>query len=610
MDFTGYTFRNLLDLKNNDFLFSNFSVNEMSYPSRLMISGEGKTLPFVFSGNKIFDNLNNFVWSFNSGEAFDLRLQVDGEIYQYYINSNLISNGYRENFKIEKLIIDTSGKGISFSPNFLSEKISLEVGVGSSFSAGSSLDFTLKNLSNAKIRVLSSSIGKYQGPSEKAAFETNQTGILSGLATLLFSSNDLAEDYNSQSNFSFLLNLNTNVGSFNFPLMTSKVSEVNNSFINYTYPSNAVINHSFNGLTGFNKFTFKREELSTDYFLSLEKRDTNGDILPSSGFLDFEISGFYGGNTGVFITGISFSNSGLYSGIPSVVFSSFSGVESIAVRENNLISYEAGDSFNLLFSGNGTGVSAIARTKKVIIDLFSGDNPSHKFRTITGVEISSAGSGFNGLYNVYMSGSVVDYPYSYVDDIATSLGYSPVLFATSFKVTAGFASGRALLSSGNVGELSGVVMLGAGSGYDNGMQFPSISFKRADSDLFTSKASGLCLLNSSGETVDFSGSWQVLASREFSASESDYSLELKTGVSGLYFGPIVFSETEKDLFLKIKSKNFTSYQPTYLNFQFYETGNIKQDFSIEKNNNYSIELDPDVSEDTLPPMELIIEEEE
>ena len=74
MDFTGYSFRNLLDLKSNEFYFRNLSVKDMLYPSRIIVSGEGKTLPFIFSGNKILDSLNNFVWSFNSGEAFDFSI--------------------------------------------------------------------------------------------------------------------------------------------------------------------------------------------------------------------------------------------------------------------------------------------------------------------------------------------------------------------------------------------------------------------------------------------------------------------------------------------------------------------------------------------------------
>lgn len=610
MDFTGYSFRNLLDLKSNEFYFRNLSVKDMLYPSRIIVSGEGKTLPFIFSGNKILDSLNNFVWSFNSGEAFDFRLQIEDDVYQYYINSNLISNGYRDNFKIEKLIIDTSGAGMSFVPNFLSEGIVLDMSVDRSFSAGSSVNFTLKNLSNAKIKVSSSSIGVYQNSPSSLALETNQTGVLSGAKTLVFSSKDLANDYSSYDNFNFSLILNTDAGGFSFPLTTSRVSKINGSFINYIYPRNQEINHSFKGVTGFNKFAFKREELASDYFLRAEKRDLYGNVSNCTGFLDFGIGGFSGSNTGIFITGVAFSSSGMYSGIPSVVFSSFSGVESIAVNEKNLISYEAGDSFSLLFSGNGTGVSATAHTERVIINLFSGDNPSHKFRTITGVSINNAGSGFNGSYGVFMSGSVVDYPYSYVDDIASSLGYSPVSLATSFKTTAGFASGRALLSSGSSGQLSGVIIFGAGSGYDNGIQLPSVSFKRNASDFFTSNASGSCLMNSSGETISLLNNWEVLAGRSFSNSESDYSLEVKTGVSGLYFGPFVFSEEEKDLFLKIKSKNFTSYQLTSLDFKFYETGNAKQDFSIVKNNKYTIEPDPEVPEDILPSQDLIVEEEE
>lgn len=609
MDFTGYSFRNLLDLKSNDFLFKNLSINEISYPNRLIVSGEGKTFPFIFSGGKVFDNLNNFVWSFNSGEPFDLRFQLDGDIYQYYVNSSLLGNGYRENFKIEKLIIDTTGFGLSFDPVFSSEKIALSMSVDDSFNAGSNLGFTLKNLSSSKIKVFSSSITPYQQSAKEVSFEANQTGILSGGKTLVFSSKDITDNYNSYDNFTFSLDLNSNAGTFSFPLITNRVSNVNGSFVNYTYPEGPLIQQYFGGITGLNSFVFEREETVSDYSMNIQKRDLYGGILTCTGFLGFNIGGFSGNNTGVFITGISFSNSGLYNGIPSVVFSSFSGVESITVNEKNLISYEAGDSFSLLFSGNGTGVSATAYTERVLINLFSGDNPSHKFRTITGVSINNAGSGFNGSYGVFMSGSVVDYPYSYADDIASSLGYLPVSFVTSFKTTAGFASGKALLSSGSSGQLSGVIIFGAGSGYDNGIQLPSVSFKRDALDFFSSNASGSCLMNSSGETISLLNNWEVLAGRSFSNSESDYSLELKTGVSGLYFGPIEFSNGEKDLFIKVKSKNFTSYQQTSLDFQLYETGNAERNFSIVKNNIYTIEEDPVFFEEIPFGEDLIIEEE-
>ncbi len=592
MNFTGYSYRNLLDLKSNTFLFKDLSVSNASYPSKITISGEGDSFGFSFSGNRVLDNYGKFIWSFNSGEPIDLLIEMENDIYQYSVNSDLVGNGYRSDFKIEKIIIDTDGYGLSFIPEFSSEAINLEAVVEPSFEAGGSVLFTLLNPSAAKVKVYSSKIGLYQSSPQDLNFQSNQTGILSGNQFLTFSSADLTNNSNPYPDFTFSLTSKTNAGDYLFPLSTSRVSSLKGiSFINYSYPSKLSVNHSFEGLSEANRFVFERQDLDLLFSVGINKRTLGNDILDVTGFLEFSGVGFSGNNTGRFISGISITNSGLYSGIPSVVFSSFSGVESITVNEKNLISYEAGDSFSLLFSGNGTGVSATAHTKKVIINLFSGDNPSNKFRTITGVSINNAGSGFNGSYGVFMSGSVVDYPYSYVDDIASSLGYSPVSLATSFKTTAGFASGRALLSSGNSGQLSGVIIFGAGSGYDNGIQLPSVSFKRNASDFFSSNASGSCLMNSSGETISLLNNWKVLAGRSFSNSESDYSIIEQTGVGKNYFGPIVFSSEDERLYLKVKSKNFTSYQDTSLGFSLFQTGGYAKNFLIKKHNRYTITPD-------------------
>ena len=609
MDFTGYSFRNLLDLKSNDFFFKELSIKEMSYPTRIGISGEGKSFFFVFSGNKVLDNSSGFVWSFNSGDPFDLRLQLENDVYQYSINSNLIGNGYRDNFKIEKLVVDTSGAGISFDPSFSSENIGLALDIDDSFNAGGSIGILLKNLSNAKVKVYSSEFGSYQNSLDEVSFETNQTGVLSGNASTLFSSKDLTNNQDQYDAFNFSLKLNTNVGEFAFPLVVTRVSKINGSFVNYSHPSDLSIAHFFDGQTGLNQFVFVREELSEDILLKIQKRDFFSNSLDCTGFIDFNIGGFSGNSTGLFITGINYTSSGLYSGIPSVVFSSFSGIESIEVNEKNLISYDAGDSFSLLFSGNGTGVSATAFTKKEIINLFSGDNPSHKFRTITGVSINSGGYGFSGLYNVRLPESVIDYPYSYEDTIASSLGYAPVEFTTDFKITAGNASGVAILTSGNSGQLSGVIIFGAGSGYDTGIQFPKILFKREELDSFTENASGFCVLNSSGDVINFANNWEVIGGRSFSTSDLDYSLELKTGVTGYYFGPVIFSADDPDLYIRVKSKNFASYEESSLDFQLYETGNSKQSFSVVATNSYRTIEETASYEDVIISEENLIDEE-
>lgn len=604
MIFSGYSYRNLLDLKNNDFSFGNIFINDTSYPNKITISGEGKTFGFTFSGNRVLDNSGEFVWSFNSGEAFNLKLKFRDDIYEYYIEDELIRNGYRNDFKIQKIIVDTSANGLSFEPEFFSEDINLEASVDSFSDASGKVKFTLTNLSNAKVKIHSSDIGAYNSTPKSLAFENNQTGVLSGKQSVSFLSEDLSNDSDSHDSSSFSLNLNTNVGGYSFPLKYSRVSVLNGVFVNYELPQNLQIDHSFSGITGLNFFKFSTQELEKDLLLRIEKRDLSNNILKVTGFLEFSLGGFSGYHTGLFISGISITNSGLYSEIPSVVFSSFSGVSSIAVNEKNLISYNAGESFDLLFTGNGTGVSATAYTKKAMINLFTGENESSKFRTITGVIVNSGGYGFEGEYGVLMSGSIVDYPNEYSDEIATSLGYAPVLFTTDFFLSAGLASGRALLSSGNSGNLSGVIIFGAGSGYGTrphlaedlpytGVQLPKISFIRATGDSFTGDASGVCLLNTSGATISIPNNWTILASRNPSNQDSDYSLILETGSNNYYFGPVVFSPENNTLHLRVKSKSFASYENAFLDCNLYETGQDKRNFKIHTHNEYKIMDDPE-----------------
>ena len=398
-------------------------------------------------------------------------------------------------------------------------------------------------------------------------------------------------------NITLNVKLLTNVGvfSYSFPDVICKDILTVSSF--YNDPSEQVLSYSFNGETGLNKFTFSQYVQEDIFSFSLFKRDSDGNFMDTTGILELYPS-LSGVKTGNFITGIQILNSGIYSGVPIVNFDSYSGVDSISVNQLNLISESAGDSFNLVFSGNGTGSSATAYTKKINIQLFSGENPTFKFRTITGVQVNSGGYGFNESYSVRIPDSITDYPKEYFDQIASSLGYAPVTFYTNFIETAGSASGVAILSSGLSGNLSGIIILGAGTGYKTGsIQFPKFKISRSDSDAFEAneiispeiyKASGNCLLNSSGENMDFDQKFEFSYSRSLDGEYYPLSgFDANKKISQQFD----FSENNRDIFLKIKAKNSTILADNFVNYNFRESGtNISGKSSfIRVKNNYKIE---------------------
>lgn len=594
MNFTGYSYRNLLDQKTNNFLFENLSIGESSYPHKIIFSGEGKKFEFTFSGHRMLDDSNNFFWSFNSGELLDLEVKFNQSIFSYYVNSNLIADGYRDNFELQKLIIDTSGLGISFDPKFFSEGIDLSAKmVAPSFSSGENVNFRVENLSSAKLKIYSTEFNNLFEGSPDISFEKNQTGVISGYQILNFTSKDLTENLLDYKNFLFTTLLKTNAGDFVKTGVLNRFTSRALSYLNYDYNQEMLIDHFFSGETGLNSFVFKRSEKSRDALVRMVKLNGNLKTLETTGFLEFQLTGFSGFNTGLFITGINITHSGVYEKVPEVIFNSFSGVKYISVNQKNLISYDTGDSFDLMFSGNGTGLSARAFTKTQLIQLFTGQNSSSKFRTITGVSVVSAGSGFNnGKYLAYMPSSIVDYPRDYEDSIASSIGYSPVKFSTDFLITAGFASGRAVLGHTTGSNfVSKILLIAPGSGYDSSMQFPIVSFKRAEGDIYANTgrnvATGVCLLNSLGEHTNFNN-WTVLAGRNSSGSDSSYDLELNTSSGKFYFGPIVFDANNPDLNIRIKSSNSKVYDPNGLRFHIYETGDAGKYFSVFSRNNYFI----------------------
>ena len=594
MDFTGYSSRTLLDLKKNNFLFEKLSIHELGYHHKIIFSGENKKFQFSFSGQKITDDSNRFFWSYNSGESLDFLVKFNNSKYSYYVNSNLISDGYKDEFKLEKLIVDTSGNGISFEPYFYSEKIDLNINITTdSFSSGENVNFKLDNLSAAKIEIESVSFKNLHDDFEDLSFQENQTGFLSGFQTLNFVSKDQTQNNTNYKNFQFITHLTTNAGLFSKVGFANRVNPDLIEQTNYLFIPEIYVDHLFGGEAGFNAFTFSRSHVYTDLLLKIEKVGGDMKSLDAYGFLEFELAGVSGLHTGVFITGINISNSGLYSLPPEVVFSTFSGVSSISVNEKNLISYDAGDSFSLVFSGNGTGISGRALTKKNNIRLFEAENPSSRFRTITGVELDSNGYGFNSnKYSVSLPGSVTDYLKTYADPLASQLGYAPVEFTSKLFVTAGAASGRSVLSADNPGRVSGVILTGPGSGYDKLFQAPSLSFSRVLGDAYanfgSNIASGSCVLNSSGEQIGFDN-WEVLASRSFSKNTEGYNLPLSSISGKYYFEPVLFNEDNKELWLKINSTNSTLYSDNGLKFTFYETGKSGKFFSVFSRNTYSIQ---------------------
>ena len=580
MKFTGFNFRNLIDLKSNNFLFKDLTIYDHTGLHIIHFSGGSDKLSISFSGNRIYENYGDFVWSYNSGEALDLFVKFNEDKYSFYIGDSQVRNGYKSSdYKLEKLILETNKNGISFTPSFSSQVLDISGISTAYFKSGENVDISIVNKSPAKLIVKSST---FRGAEFQPTllFEANQTGVISGNSIKTFSSKDLSSGSISFGPQIFYLNLETNAGLFEIPLISSRDAESESSSIFYYFgeADGFTYEHSFSGYELANSFKFSPSYLDGYLSVGLSKVISNNEKLNITGFVKMAISGLTGLHTGSFITGIQISNSGNYSEVPSVHFSSFSGFKSISTNEKNLISYEAGDHFDLEFSGSCSGMSATAYTKRQSIDVYSSENPIGKFRSITGVVVNSGGRGLTGAYSVSLPNGVIDYPSLYTDYIAQSLGYSPVKFESTLFTSAGYASGIAILDSGLV---TGVIIVNPGSGYDEVNQFPKISFIRAADDVLSSGASGVCFLNQSGEIVSMENNWLVMGSTGFgekglfSQDNSAYTEQLKTGIlSGdYYFGPIVFGEGMEDYLIKIESKNNSSYESSYLTLSLFESGN-------------------------------------
>lgn len=580
MKFTGFNFRTLIDLKSNNFLFKDLTLHDQTGAHSLHFSGDSNKITVSFSGNHIYDDAGDFIWSYNSGEALNLLVKFNEDKYAIYIDDNQVRNGYKaSNYKLEKLILDTNKNGVSFDPSFSSQILDVTGSIAEYFKSGESVDISVINKSPAKINIKSSS-SKGRGSELFLYFEGNQTGIVSGNSIRTFSSKDLSSGSLSFSGQLFYLALETNAGSFEIPLKSSRdaVSESINTSLYFGSESQSVYNHAFSGNELSNSFEFYPSYLESSLTASIKKTNSTGERQDVTGIIKFSISGLTGLHTGSFITGIQIGHSGQYSLTPSVSFSSFSGFESISVNQKNLISYATGDSFDLVFSGSCSGMSATAYTKIERIALYTSENPSSKFRAITGVVVNSGGSGLTGGHSISLPDGVLDYPFLYSDSIADSLGYSPVTFNPTFFTSAGRASGLAILSGTQV---TGVLILNPGFGYNSGNQLAKMFFHRADGDSLSGDASGVCLLNQSGETVSLLNNWRILASTGFGIEgffhedESLYTEQLKTGVfSGDYYlGPIVFGEAARPYLIKVESKNNSSYKPNYLGLSLFESGN-------------------------------------
>jgi len=393
----------------------------------------------------------------------------------------------------------------------------------------------------------------------------------------------------SKEKVNYVLFLQTEAGDVSYDLSSKRTDGPDGFYYEISFPRKESIKTKFDGFAELNSFVFKREFDTQNYVLTVKKYDQSG-IYPCTGTLTFTLSGFSGVYTGGFITGISFTNSGFYSGTPQVQFASYSGFQSISVNKKNLISSNAGGSFQLILSGgSGTGALATAHTKKENIKLFTNVNENNKFRTITGVSIENPGYAYTGEYSIKLPESIIDYPNLYSDEIASLLGYGPVNFSPEFLVSAGNASGKVFLTSGNSGSVTGVIILGAGSGYDNILQKPLMTFLRNPEDTISiNNASGSGILNASGENFNYENCWTVSGSRNFSSEMSDYNLSAEL-IDGKYtFNQIEFSKENPDFWLKIKLKNSTNFSPLKLNFEFKVDQQETKKFTISSENNYSI----------------------
>ncbi len=113
MDLSGSQFRSVAESKNLSFS-TNFSVEGITGVGEFSISGENNKINFDLKSGKIYDDSNNYVYSYLENDNITISGDLSNTRYSYYINNQPFALGKtKSNFKVQKICFESTGLNFS-----------------------------------------------------------------------------------------------------------------------------------------------------------------------------------------------------------------------------------------------------------------------------------------------------------------------------------------------------------------------------------------------------------------------------------------------------------------------------------------------------------------
>lgn len=591
------------------FVFEDVIINNTGI-AEIGFSGAGNKFFYLFSGGRLIDPNDNFVYTLVDGESVTISGNIGGAEHRYYIDDELVSDGKgKPSFAVEKFYTKSSSDcQIKMGLKMAMPEVVYGVNFNPTYMAGGVLHGHVANQSpGVDFTVLDSDI---QDSSIVPHWTGYVTGNVPAGGQLDFELVDVADTTAFQTSDA-TLSLKTTIGNINATITSSRASGV---FWNTTtlsilqgIPATS-ISSPFSGSGNYSEWAWTPTPTQEKtYNIKYSVLDENGLETSKPIYIALENSGTLSPDemtTGEYVykwltydSGCHYCTggganpqnavydpcdfrvgSGSYSGVPNVIFSSYSRVTGISFNSNNIFSYETPEKIPIYFSGYenapGTGASGYFLTEPFQLNLGSqfphGDGIN--WRRITGYEITNQGTGYTkmpavhattGVPRIDTAGEVLGWT-GYTTATGPNglgTGYDVAYEADVFTLTkfqgsalgdydAGYLTGIPYFNhTGNgVYGFSGVIITNPGSGYNNHTYKPKISFIRQANDplgerghcsnsshttkatclaankiwwLDGDNASGEFLWNEQGATYDFDTAWNI--------ETGYYSVGIKTG---------------------------------------------------------------------------------
>jgi len=290
-----------------------------------------------------------------------------------------------------------------------------------------------------------------------------------------------------------------------------------------------------------------------------------------------------------------YPGSGRYSELPTIRFLDYSKITGATFNTNNLLTKDSPEKIPILFSGYtgefGTGASGYFLTEAFQIDIKNYLPQNHTdntpdgsntidWRRVTGVEITSQGTGYTKMPLMFMATGTGDdssNDSTWDNTLIGGTGYdvgkrrSPYVFegfeaqALGEYTTDSLTGLSFFEKDGNDYLFSGVLITNPGSGYDPDIYKPEVRLIRHVNDSFGTgtgdNASGEFLFNKSGHFYEFDKHWDITTGVNLSGGGLRFG-ENNMFIDGeKYSGSMTLPDSERSFFIDVHFKNSSIDEP-------------------------------------------------